>query len=122
MKNELQYNRHHTLFPRTEYSKYETSSALRQHPAMIHKIPVYEHNDLHAEVPNPLLISKQLARVALRFLDEQPGYYSDIDKFVNLTDRFYRLGKGLGRIGLEASSLSENFNYQLEFMGKVYDE
>ena len=118
-ENNMEFNRHHTLFPRTAYNRYETSRALRQHPAMIHRIPVIDHKELHANVESPLLISKTLGRVALQFLDSQPSHYMDIERYISLIDKFKSLSKGLGKTAIEAGSLSENLFEQLGYMENI---
>jgi len=113
------YNNHHTLFTRRAYQRTREPYLLRNHPAMIHRLPIVDHNQLHANIEPLPVISTLLARFALQYLDEQSSSASGIERFVRLTSKLDTISRATGRVALEAGMFSEHFDEQLNFMDRV---
>lgn len=115
------FNTHHLLFPRRLYIKTQEPRYLRNHPVMQVEMPVADHNELHARVEAPKLITSKLARVALHIIDSQPFDISNEERFYNFNERLHKMSRNVGRMGLEAAMLHENLEQQLIYIEKHRD-
>jgi len=117
---EREHNLHHTLWSKREYNKRPLPSQIRNHPAMIHRIPIVDHRELHANINQPRVISPELARIALEHLEHQRGA-PQLDRFYSLSDTFDYLSRKVGRLALEAGYFTDHMEMQLPYLERRID-
>lgn len=114
----MTHNIHHSLWSKREYNKRRLPYLLRNHPVMQHRIPVTDHNELHANIYQPRVISDGLARIALQFLSEQPEELPQIERYYRLTDRFDYMSRKIGSVALEAGYFYDHLDMQTEYLDR----
>lgn len=112
----MEYNNHHSFWSKREYGKRFETHVLRSHPAMQHRIPIVDHNNLHAEIHQPKLISTTLARIALQFLDTQPYKNDNLMKYLDTMEYFDKLSRGVGALAVEAGYFAEHLDVQIPYL------
>ena len=110
------YNTHHVLWERRQYERYSEPRQLRNNHAMQVYMPIRDHNELHRDIDPLPVMSRELARFALEHLSIIPYNLQDMDKLVDVSERFGRLSRGVGRMAIEAGMFNEHFESQFKYM------
>jgi len=114
------YNLHHSFWSKREYNKRPLPSQIRNHPAMIHRIPIVDHRELHANIYQPRVISPELARIALQHLKHQDGA-PQLDRYYSLSDTFDHLSRRVGKLAMEAGYFTDHMEMQLPYLERRID-
>jgi hypothetical protein len=117
---EREHNLHHTFWSKREYNKRPLPSRIRNHPAMIHRIPIVDHRELHANINQPRVISPELARIALEHL-ERHQTAPQIERFYSLSDTFEFISRRVGKLAMEAGYFTDHMEMQLPYLERRID-
>lgn len=111
------YNVHHTLFTRRQYRSATLPYLLREHNAMKHRIPVADHNELHADIDAIPRMTSDLARLSLAYFHENHQPYDQrIDAFDGLLEYYRHLSRGVGKIAVEGGIFAEHLGEQFPYL------
>lgn len=116
MSRRITENRHHMNWEKRHWMRDGIAKRIREHPGMIIKLPIQQHNELHREIRPLMPMSRELGVIALAHLhalDSDDAHFTAPIQ----ADYLWYMAEADTQLGHEAFKYADHLEQQIAFIG-----